>query len=148
MTRLVRWSLAATGSVVTFGLSLWLARDAPFGWMPRAQADRWVVAAAFATVVAGAVGAAVSWWAGREAPSSAEPVVRRVSQRATASDRARSTQVGGSQNGPSAQGGPVGGEGGSETFQHAEASGEAVIIQVGADQRSTRRENGGRPRRS
>src|SRR5579871_5203712 len=40
--------------------------------MPHATADRWAVAAAFAAVSAGAVGAACTWWAGRETPRLAE----------------------------------------------------------------------------
>jgi hypothetical protein len=49
-----------------FGGCLWLFRFASWSWMPDATSDRWVVAAAFATVTAGAVGAAGTWWASRE----------------------------------------------------------------------------------
>lgn len=62
----------------TFGVSLWLARSASFGWMPQEEADRWVEATAFATVVTGAVGAATSRWAGLEEHPSAEPQAGRT----------------------------------------------------------------------
>jgi hypothetical protein len=40
-----------------------------FSWMPRAEADRWVVATAFATLVATVVATGVGWWAGQETPA-------------------------------------------------------------------------------
>jgi hypothetical protein len=51
-----------------FGVCLWLFRFASWWWMPHATSDRWAVAAAFAAVTAGAVGAAGTWWASREIP--------------------------------------------------------------------------------
>ena len=66
MMRSVRWLAAICSTVVVFGFCLWLFRFVSFSWMPHAEADRWVVATAFATVAAGAVGAATGWWAGRE----------------------------------------------------------------------------------
>jgi len=70
MLRSVRWVVAVAAVVAAFGLCLWLARSVSFGWMPQGEADRWVVATAFATVAAGAVGVATGWWAGQEdAPS-------------------------------------------------------------------------------
>jgi hypothetical protein len=62
----VRWLTAICSTVIAFGLCLWLFRFVSFSWMPHAESDRWAVAAAFATVTAGAVGAATGWWAGRE----------------------------------------------------------------------------------
>ncbi len=66
--RVVRWLVAVTVTVAVFGVCLWLFRFASWSWMPHATSDRWAVAAAFATVTAGAVGAAGTWWASREAP--------------------------------------------------------------------------------
>jgi hypothetical protein len=66
MMRSVRWLAAICSTVIVFGFCLWLFRFVSFSWMPHAEADRWVVATAFATVAAGAVGAATGWWAGRE----------------------------------------------------------------------------------
>jgi hypothetical protein len=66
--RLMRWLVAVTATVAVFGGCLWLFRFASWSWMPHATSDRWAVAAAFATVTAGAVGAAGTWWASREAP--------------------------------------------------------------------------------
>jgi hypothetical protein len=64
----MRWLVAVTVTVAVFGGCLWLFRFASWSWMPHATPDRWVVAAAFATVTAGAVGAAGTWWASRETP--------------------------------------------------------------------------------
>ena len=61
-----RWLIAVASTVGAFGICLWLFRFVSFSWMPHAEADRWVVATAFAAVAAGAVGAATGWWAGRE----------------------------------------------------------------------------------
>jgi hypothetical protein len=51
-----------TATVAVFGVCLWLFRFASWSWMPHATSDRWAVAAAFASVTAGAVGAAGVWW--------------------------------------------------------------------------------------
>jgi hypothetical protein len=64
----MRWLGVVTATVAVFGGCLWLFRFASWSWMPNATSDRWVVAAAFATVTAGAVGAAGTWWASREIP--------------------------------------------------------------------------------
>jgi hypothetical protein len=72
-TRLMRWLVAVTATVAVFGVCLWLFRFASWSWMPHATSDRWAVAAAFATVTAGAVGAAGTWWASRETPRRAGP---------------------------------------------------------------------------
>jgi hypothetical protein len=66
--RWMRWLVAVTATVAVFGGCLWLFRFASWSWMPHATPDRWAVAAAFATVTAGAVGAAGTWWASRETP--------------------------------------------------------------------------------
>ena len=52
--RLMRWVVAVTVTVAVFGVCLWLFRFASWSWMPHATSDRWAVAAAFATVTAGA----------------------------------------------------------------------------------------------
>jgi len=65
-TRLMRWLVAVTATVAVFGVCLWLFRFASWSWMPHATSDRWAVAAAFASITAGAVGAADAWWASRE----------------------------------------------------------------------------------
>jgi len=57
-----------TLTVAVFGVCLWLFRFASWSWLPHAIPDRWVVATAFATVTAGAVGAAGAWWASQEIP--------------------------------------------------------------------------------
>ena len=66
--RVMRWLVVMTATVAVFGGCLWLFRFASWSWMPHTTPDRWVVAAAFATVTAGAVGAAGTWWASRENP--------------------------------------------------------------------------------
>jgi hypothetical protein len=71
--RWMRWLVAVTVTVAVFGGCLWLFRFASWSWMPHATTDRWAVAAAFATVTAGAVGAAGTWWASREIPRPAGP---------------------------------------------------------------------------
>jgi len=69
--RLSRWLVVVTVLVAVFGVCLWLLRFASWSWMPHATSDRWVVAAAFATVTAGAAGAAGTWWASRDTPVTA-----------------------------------------------------------------------------
>jgi len=54
--RWMRWLVAVAATVAVFGGCLWLFRFASWSWMPQATSDRWAVAAAFATVTAGAVG--------------------------------------------------------------------------------------------
>ena len=88
--RVMRWLAAVAATVAVFGGCLWLFRFASWSWMPHATTDRWAVAAAFATVTAGVVGAAGTWWASREIPRPAGPV-----------------EAGGAAAGPS---GPVAGE--------------------------------------
>jgi hypothetical protein len=99
--QLMRWLVAVTAAVAVFGVCLWLFRFASWSWMPHATPDRWVVAAAFATVTAGAVGAAGAWWASRETPPAAGPAAAKqgwwITQRARASRHSRITQVGGDQ---------------------------------------------------
>ncbi|MDK1476845.1 hypothetical protein QNO07_26165 [Streptomyces sp. 549] len=101
--------------------------------MPQAEADRWVVATAFASVMATVVAGAVGWWAGRAQPTTAGPVERTVSQRVTASGRGQAAQVGGNQNTP-APGGAGGGP--SSVEQEAEVADDASVTQVGGDQRN------------
>ena len=95
--RLMRWLVVVTATVAVFGACLWLFRFVSWSWMPHAMSDRWVVAAAFASVAAGAVGAAGAWWASRETPPVAGPAAgqgSRIEQRARASGYGRITQVG------------------------------------------------------
>lgn len=66
--RLMRWMLAMAATATAFGVCLWLFRFVSWSWMPHATSDRWAVAAAFASVTAGAVGAAGAWWAGTASP--------------------------------------------------------------------------------
>ncbi|MEU0646002.1 hypothetical protein [Streptomyces umbrinus] len=136
MVRSVRWVVAVAAVVAAFGLCLWLARSVSFGWMPQGEADRWVVATAFATVVAGSVGVATGWWAGREGPPAPESRGRRVTQRAKVSDRGQAAQVGGNQNAPGGRA-TTGHDSGGVVEQDAEASGDARITQVGGDQNTT-----------
>ncbi|MBV9449122.1 MAG: hypothetical protein JO345_24815 [Streptosporangiaceae bacterium] len=98
--RWLRWLVAVTATVAVLGACLWLFRFASWSWMPHATADRWVVAAAFASVTAGATLAAGAWWAGRETPQQADLAAteqgRRTDQRAWAW-RSQITQVAGDQ---------------------------------------------------
>lgn len=68
MRRSVRWLAACGMTAITFGACLWAARALSFSWEPKDQADRWLIATAFASVMAGAVLAALGWWAGRDIP--------------------------------------------------------------------------------
>jgi hypothetical protein len=99
--RLMRWLVVVAATVAVFGGCLWLFRFASWSWMPHATSDRWAVAAAFATVTAGAVGAAGTWWASRETPPRAGQAAAeqgpRIDQRARASGHSNITQVGGDQ---------------------------------------------------
>src|SRR5690348_11665813 len=70
--RWMRWLMVVVATVTVFGVCLWLFRFASWSWMPHATTDRWAVAAAFATVTAGAVGAVGTWWASREIPQLTE----------------------------------------------------------------------------
>jgi hypothetical protein len=66
MRRSARWLLTWAATAVTFIGCLWLARTFSFSFEPRAESDRWVVAAAFAAAMSAAVLASSSWWASRE----------------------------------------------------------------------------------
>lgn len=73
MVRSVRWLAAATAAVVSFVAALWVARAFRLPFEPQGEADRWVVAAAFAGAVSAAVLAAAGFWAGREASEHRDP---------------------------------------------------------------------------
>ncbi|OQD51663.1 hypothetical protein BM536_038800 [Streptomyces phaeoluteigriseus] len=121
-------------AAVVFGVCLWVGRSASFGWMPKEEANRWVVATAFATVMATVAATAAGWWAAHEQPATAAPPAERVvSQKATASGQGRVNQAGGNQNAPSS---PAAGAGGGpgRVEQEAEASDSGSVNQVGADQ--------------
>jgi len=64
--RAAKWLATGVASVVAFGLSLWLAAAVKLSFLPKADADRWVVNAAFATAMAACVVAFGAWWVGRE----------------------------------------------------------------------------------
>jgi hypothetical protein len=53
-------------AVVVFGVCLWLAMVVKLPFLPKTERDRWVVAAAFATVMTGLGAVCGGWWAGRE----------------------------------------------------------------------------------
>lgn len=99
MRKFLRWVIASLTAVGLFCLCLWLFQFAWFSWLPRDDADRWVVAGAFATVVATVVGAALGSWAehsGRpEAPETGTLTVSKTRQTVGWAGRnARITQVG------------------------------------------------------
>ncbi|MFJ9377544.1 hypothetical protein [Streptomyces sp. NPDC101455] len=137
MVRWVRWAVTVVVAAAVFGGCLWVGRSVSFGWMPEAEADRWVVSTAFATVMATVAAAAVGWWAGREEPALTPlpSVQRAVSQKATVSGRGRVNQVGGNQNAPSPAGAGAGaGAVPGRVEQTAEVSEDASVTQVGGDQ--------------
>ncbi|MFH0172378.1 hypothetical protein ACIA6D_03555 [Streptomyces cacaoi] len=154
MQRARRWAVTVFAGAGSFVICLWSARAAPFGFLPRADADRWAVATAFATTVATLVGAAAGWWAGNERrPGSAPPDNRSpetpdspgtggqtVQQEVTASDAARVTQVAGHRG----LGHAVPGERPGRVTQRATASGRACVTQVGGNDRTAGPERGDR----
>ncbi|MEV5954703.1 hypothetical protein AB0M11_13155 [Streptomyces sp. NPDC051987] len=128
MQRVARWVVAVCAGAGSFVVCLWAARAARLGFLPRAEADRWVVATAFATTVAALVGAAAGWWA--QAGTEGAGAVR---QDVTASDDARVTQVAGDRRpGPGAPAQRPG-----VRDQRARAAGRARITQVGGDDGTT-----------
>jgi hypothetical protein len=64
--RAAKWLVTAVISAMVFGGSLWLAMAVKLPFLPRLDADRWVVAVGFASVMAACVLACGGWWAGRE----------------------------------------------------------------------------------
>ncbi|MFF3689748.1 hypothetical protein [Streptomyces sp. NPDC002187] len=154
MQRARRWAVAVFAGAGSFVICLWSARAAPFGFLPRAEADRWVVATAFATTVATLVGAAAGWRAGYEGqPGSVPPDNRSpetpdppgtggqgVQQEATASDAARVTQVAGNRG----RGHAVPEERPGRVTQRATASGRARVTQVGGNDSAAGPERGDR----
>jgi hypothetical protein len=146
MQRARRWAVMVFAGAGSFVVCLWSARAAPFGFLPRAEADRWLVATAFAATVTTLVGAAAGWWAGdRGQPGTVPPDDRspdtsgpprpgtRVQQNATASDAARITQVAGHRNPRHTD--PE--ERPHRLTQRATASGRAGITQVGGSDGTT-----------
>ncbi|MFF7731413.1 hypothetical protein [Streptomyces sp. NPDC007984] len=143
MQRARRWAVTVFAGAGSFVVCLWAARAAPVGFLPRAEADRWLVATTFAATVTTLVGAAAARWAGDrgrtdamdqrtpETSRSPRPEVR-VRQSATASDDAGVTQVAGHRSRsrrPGGDGGPE--ERPGSVTQRARASGRAGITQVG-----------------
>ena len=92
--RLMRWLVALIATVAVFALCLWPFRFASWSWLPHATSDLWAVAAAFATVAAGVVGAAGASWASQGTISPG----RWINQSARAGKKSRINQVGGDQN--------------------------------------------------
>jgi hypothetical protein len=116
-----RRAVRAAASVLVFCVCLWLFRFAHFGWLPRSEADRWVVAVGLGTVAAAAVLELFKDWAngtdggdgtdhdgGADSPGQPQPQsqparratdarVMKVKQRAKASGHGRITQIGGDQ---------------------------------------------------
>jgi hypothetical protein len=146
MQRARRWAVTVFAGTGSFVICLWSARAAPFGFLPRAEADRWLVATTFAATVTTLVGAATAWWAGdRGRPGAAATDNRspetsgpprsaiRVRQSATASDAGGVTQIAGHRH-P----GHVGPEERPDRVaQRATASGRAGITQVGGSDGTT-----------
>lgn len=156
MQRARRWTVTVLAGAGSFVICLWAARAAPFGFLPAAEADRWLVATAFATTVATLVGAGAGWWAGagdrgRPAPvppDNPSPVARSrfwrggraVRQSARASDAARVTQMAGHRS----PGHAVTEERPGKVTQRATASGQARVTQVGGSDGTTGPERGDR----
>ncbi|UXX94332.1 hypothetical protein N7U49_23720 [Streptomyces sp. AD2-2] len=112
-------------------MSLWAARIASFAWLPRHEGDRWMVAAAFATVVASVTATALAWWAGRDSPTLPQ-ADHEVSQRATVSGQSRVVQVGGHQGATSAA--DIARSGPKRVEQNVKATDNASATQVGGNQ--------------
>ncbi|MFF1343420.1 hypothetical protein ACFVYT_37250 [Streptomyces sp. NPDC058290] len=139
--------MTVVSAVVAFVVCLWVARSASFGWLPKAEADRWVVATAFATVGATAVAAAVGWWAGQTPPPAPTPApapapaplaappppARKVTQTAKASGRGRISQTGGSLNGRAAAAAPADPDGPVTIRQDASATDDGQVDQAASD---------------
>jgi hypothetical protein len=66
VSRAAKWLVTAVASAVTFVACLWLAAVVKLSFLPKADADRWVINAAFAAAMAACVVACGAWWAGRE----------------------------------------------------------------------------------
>ncbi|MFB8136332.1 hypothetical protein [Streptomyces mirabilis] len=147
MSHLGRWTVTVGVAAVVFGVCLWAARSVSFDWMPDAEADRWVVATAFATVMATVAATAFGWWAGREQPAPSLPSRERtVSQRATASGRGLSVQIGGSQYTSHAPLRASAGSDPGQVEQEAEVSDDASVTQIGDDQHKGPGDDGQQPR--
>ncbi|KOG42811.1 hypothetical protein [Streptomyces resistomycificus] len=154
MQRARRWAVAVLAGAGSFLICLWSARAAPFGFLPRAETDRWLVATAFATTVATLVGAAAARWAGSEGrPGSFPPDNRSpempdppgtdgqaVRQGATASDAAQVTQVAGHRG----RGHAAPRERPGRVTQRATASGRSRVTQVGGNDGTAGPERGDR----
>ncbi|MBB4710289.1 hypothetical protein BJ965_000171 [Streptomyces luteogriseus] len=153
MQRARRWAVTVFAGAASFVVCLWSVRAAPLGFLPRAEADRWVVATAFATTVTALVGAAAGRWAAeRGQPATVSPDGRapdtpgpprpgpQVQQEATASDAARITQVAGHRDPRRAD--PE--ERPHRLTQRATASGRAGITQVGGSDGTTGPDHGDR----
>jgi hypothetical protein len=67
MSRSLKWVLTLLSAAIAFGACLWLGIKIASLIVPNmADADQWVAAAAFATVMATSASSCVAWWAGRE----------------------------------------------------------------------------------
>jgi hypothetical protein len=69
---LARRAIVAVASIAAFVLGLWVDQQLTWSWLPHAEADRWVVAAAFATITATVTLTLAGAWAERE-PATEQP---------------------------------------------------------------------------
>ncbi|WP_406388687.1 hypothetical protein [Streptomyces sp. NBC_00211] len=127
-----RWAVGIGSAFVVFWLCLWLVRAVSFGWLPKAEADRWAVAGAFGGAMAAAVGGLTAWWAGRgtQGGAGAGPDEGTVRQQARAGGEAEVEQVAGTLGRQAAQHRRPGRK---KVSQKAKASDQAKIRQVGGD---------------
>ncbi|WP_405954317.1 hypothetical protein [Streptomyces phaeochromogenes] len=86
MAQPVQWGRIAFvvgATILSFMVSLWIVHEAPFDWLPEAPAERWLVATAFATIVATAVLTTTSLSAG----STPTQIIRRATLRISGVER-------------------------------------------------------------
>ena len=72
MGLLARRAIVAVASIAAFVLGLWVDQQLTWSWLPHAEADRWVVAAAFATITATVTLTLAGAWAEKE-PAAEQP---------------------------------------------------------------------------
>jgi hypothetical protein len=100
--RVMRWLGSLFAALVMFVASLWLFQFAKWSWLPNHDGIHWLAATTLAGVTA-LLTANAPWWAGKEAPPSAEPGSaghgrRSVWLRARASGSSQIYQAGRDQN--------------------------------------------------
>lgn len=72
MGLLARRAMVAVASIAAFVLGLWVDQQVTWSWLPHAPSDRWVVAAAFATITATVTLTLAGGWAEKE-PGTKQP---------------------------------------------------------------------------